>query len=239
MSPQSSCLANADTGSTGHFLALRDRAFLTNVKIADHPVSVMLPDGSFTTSSHTAYLPWTHIPQAARKAHIFPAFPGSLVSIGLLCDCGLTATYDADKVIIRDGPKIVISGSRDKASRLWMIDLSSCYDNSEVSQLESNDIKPSLPQDEAAAVSIAPATLARVASFYHAAMFSPSINTFCTAIERGYINLPGLSANIIKQYMPPSIVTAKGHLDQARQGQHSTRTVEIYDKDTDDWYPVP
>ena len=36
---------NADTGSTGHFIALPDAAVLLNMKPIEHGISVSLPDG--------------------------------------------------------------------------------------------------------------------------------------------------------------------------------------------------
>jgi hypothetical protein len=44
------------------------------------------------------------------------------------------------------------------------------------------------------------------------------------AIEKGYIKFPHLSANTVRQHRPNSIATAKGHLDQTRQGQRSTES---------------
>ncbi len=72
-------------------------------------------------------------------------------------------------------------------------------------------------------------------NFYHAAFFSPSVSTFADAVRKGFISLPGLTAALILAYPPTSVATAKGHLDQARQGHDSTRVLEQYDDASGEW----
>ena len=56
--------------------------------------------------------------------HIFPNWLGSLLSIGLLCDAGCTATFDVDQVIITDKERNdLLSGHRSSETRMWIIDL--------------------------------------------------------------------------------------------------------------------
>jgi hypothetical protein len=233
--------ANADTGSSGHYIAVRDLSVILDIQPTLKPIHVMLPDGSSVTSTHTGKLNWPQIPEQARLVHVFPTFSGSLISIGILCDCGLTVTYDKEKVVIKDANNIVMSGQRDPISRLWMLDLDS------VSYSSAN---PSI-DTVAAAVMIPPivktgtststglAISSKIVAFNHAAMFSPTISTLLEAIRRGFVDLPGLTTELVSSHPPVSIATAKGHLDQVRQGQQSTRTIETYDELLEDWYPVP
>ena len=95
-------LANADTGTTGHYMSFRDITVLTDVTPALSPVSVTLPDGSLATSTHTAMLNLPSLPMSARHVHVFPGWIGSLLSIGVLCDAGMTAVYTATTVTISD-----------------------------------------------------------------------------------------------------------------------------------------
>ena len=96
----------ADTGATGHYMALEDSKYLTNLNPVEHGILVELPNGSFIKSSHTALLDLPSIPAEARVAHVFPDLKSpSLLSIGALCDHGLTAIYDKHKVFIYDGNK--------------------------------------------------------------------------------------------------------------------------------------
>ena len=89
---------NADTGTTGNFIALSDAAVLLNIRPAINGISVALPNGDIITSTHTATLNLPSLPLSARAAHVFPGLTGSLLSIGLLTDAGLTAVYTADAV---------------------------------------------------------------------------------------------------------------------------------------------
>ena len=88
-------------------------------------LSASLPNGQqVIQSTHTATLNLPSLPLAARSTHIFPTLTGSLLSISMLTDAGLTAIYTADAVTIQDAAGItVLSGSRSPSKRLWMIDL--------------------------------------------------------------------------------------------------------------------
>ena len=89
------------------------------------PISVTLPDGSITTSTHTAKLNLPSIPMSARHVHVFPGWVGSLLSIGALCDAGMAAVYTATTVTIRDANDLtVLSGARSPSSQIWTIDIS-------------------------------------------------------------------------------------------------------------------
>jgi len=84
---------NADTGTTGHCMSYQDMSTLANIEPALHPITVTLPAGTTATSTHTALLNLPQLPLAARKVHLFPDFVGSLLSICILCDHGMTAVY--------------------------------------------------------------------------------------------------------------------------------------------------
>ena len=83
-----------------------------------------LPDGQVIMSTHTATLNLPTLPIAACEAHIFSTLQGSLLSIGILTNAGLTAIYPSDAVTIQDPAGFtVLSGTRSPSTRLWMIDL--------------------------------------------------------------------------------------------------------------------
>ena len=92
---------NADTGTTGNFISLPDSDVLLNITPTNTGIVVSLPNGDLIRSTHTATLNLPSIPMSARAAHIFPGLTGSLLSIGLLTDAGLTAVYTADAVVIK------------------------------------------------------------------------------------------------------------------------------------------
>ena len=197
-------LVNPESGT---YFALRDISVLTNVQPDPDPIFVTMPDGSVRKSTHIASINAPAIPPNARGVRIIEGFVGSLLSIGVLCDSGLTATYDAKCATIQNGPSIIFTGSRDHATGLWAVNLVSaaiCHS----------------PQS-CAVVPTPTATLAEVVSFYHRCFGSPALPTFTHAISKGYIRLPGLTASMIRKHPPSAIATAKGHLRQRKSGLQS------------------
>jgi hypothetical protein len=123
--PTNNCVANADTGTSGNYMGLRDCANLINVQLTDTPVTVTLPDGSTAISTHTALLNLPILPLACRLVHIFPQWHAPLLSIGLLCDAGMIAIYTAANVLILDrSGNLVLHGSRSPINKIWLIDVS-------------------------------------------------------------------------------------------------------------------
>lgn len=116
--------ANADTGTTGHYISPQDTKHLTDIQPTVDGITVQMPNGTFIKSSHTGQLNLPSIPSGARTAHVFPDLKtGSLLSIGILCDHGLRAIYDKDEVSIYNKDDLILSGKRSPQTRLWMIDL--------------------------------------------------------------------------------------------------------------------
>ena len=212
---------NADTGTTGNFISLPDAAVLLDIKpVGDDGISVALPNGHVIKSTHTATLNLPSLPMSARAAHIFPTLTGSLLSIGMLTDAGLTAIYTADAVTIQDSAgTTVLSGYRSPYTRLWMIDLPAVP-----VPLVPNDEEP---QYHAAAV-INHENDSQLVHFYHATLGSPAISTFVEATARGYLNcLPHLTVSKIRRNKPHTLATSFGHLDQTRKNYKSTKSTII------------
>jgi hypothetical protein len=111
----------ADTGSTGHFLAL-NTAGLHNTRPTTSPITVRFADDNTMSSTHMADLDLPSLPPAARVAHLFPALKGqSLLSVGQLCDAGCNANFTATTVTVEHQGTTVLTGHRDPASRLWVV----------------------------------------------------------------------------------------------------------------------
>jgi hypothetical protein len=63
-------------------------------------------------------------------------------------------------------------------------------------------------------------------AFLHAALFSPVTSTL-HAIQAGHLTTwPGLTISNVKRFLPKSVATYKGHLDQSRKNQRSTKPME-------------
>jgi len=75
---------------------------------------------------------------------------------------------------------------------------------------------------------------AELIAFAHGSFFSPAISTFQQALKKNYINhIPGLTERTLQNHPPQSVATIKGHLDQSRKNQRSTKqTVSFKDERT-------
>jgi hypothetical protein len=221
----SACIA--DTGSTGHFLTIH--APCLHRQPASPGISVILPDGSTITSTHTALLNLPMLPPAACTAHVFPTLTsGSLISIGTLCDHGCTATFTADSVTIALNGTTILHGTRSVNNGLWHLHLSS------PSPTNPTTIDDATPTQFANSV-IPQTTIADRIAFYHATLFSPALSTWCKAIDNNLLSTwPDLTSAQVRKHPPSSAALIKGHLDQTRANQRSTKPNLQSNTDTSD-----
>jgi hypothetical protein len=177
---------------------------LTDIHPTANPIHVELPDGSTITSTHTGILPLPNLPDNAIRAHIFPRLTsGSLISIGLLCDAGCTATLDKDKIVIHNGQLHVATGLR-ASNGLWHL--------------------PLTPKPRANLSTLATQTARDRIAFLHAAAGYPVQSTWTQAIDKGFFaTWPGLTTAAVTRHLPKSLVTALGHMDQTRANSRSTK----------------
>jgi hypothetical protein len=202
-------LAIADTGSTAHFGTID--APVINKRPTLNPIFIRNPNGDIMKSTHEAELDLPMLPPAARHIHIVPALASSsLISMGQLCDAGCTIAFTATEVTVAVNDAIVLTGHRTPDTRLWHF------------PLPTPAPTPSLCHS--AMASIGSATPADLVAFAHAALFSPTLSTLHLALTKGYItHFPGLTPTLLRKYPPHSAATIKGHMDQARQNQRSTK----------------
>jgi hypothetical protein len=215
----------ADTGSAAHFF--QDFP-VTNRRITTSPIAIRNPNGSIMCSTHEGEIDIPNLPRAARTVHIVPDLAShSLLSIGQLCDAGCIVEFTATNVTVRHNDSIVLQGHRTPATQLWHIDLPK-----EAPIAEAN-------------AAVGSATAAELVSFAHASLWSPTVTTLATALAKNYVsNFPGLSSRTLRNHPPHSAATIKGHLDQSRKNQRSTKTSKTStiiepDTDTDDLESFP
>lgn len=188
---------------------------------------VQQPDGSQLMSTHITTVPIRHpsLPQAATSAHVIPGLANPLLSIGQFCDGDCTAIFTKQKAHILHGPladnwlnsmpqeAIIITGERDSADTLWHLPLHA-------------DPRHTHPLQENLCCTLRPsATIAQRVAYYHACLGSPTLSTWCNAINAGHLTtFPGLTTSQVRKHFPNSIATYMGHLDQTRQEQYSTKS---------------
>ena len=216
--PQNNCKkiathAIVDTGATAHYL--NPQAPCYNKSELKNPTIVGLPNGNHLIGTKEAQL-HLDLPLAARKATIFPHMTNmSLLSVGALCDANMTATFDKNSVKIYDSNnKCILKGQRDTNNGLWTLPLQNPTPQANIPKIANNVTKIK--------------SMDNLIKYLHQALFSPTQATLINAIRKGQLQAwPGLSETNVKKYLCESDATIKGHLDQNRQNQMSTKKRNI------------
>ena len=111
-----------DTGASAHITPEGPDTYA-----ADEPTVIELPNGTTITSVRLRQLPITAdgapLPTAATTALALPGFTKNLISVGQLCDIGCSALFERNTVTIRLGAVIILTGTRDRNTNLWMATL--------------------------------------------------------------------------------------------------------------------
>jgi hypothetical protein len=194
----------ADTGATATYISTN--CPVLHPQLADKAIAIQNPNGDMMMSTHVGDLDLPMLRPAARRAHIVPALHDcSLLSIGTLCDAGYLVEFDAAQMRILDDGHCILTGHRDIPTGMWHVDLPPPK-----LHLANRIGDPKPPE---------------LVAYAHAAMFSPALATLEQALKKGFlINFPGLTATSLRNHPPISIPMAKGHLDQTRKNQRSTKS---------------
>ena len=212
-------ILKADSGATGHYLRKSKEKILSNLQNATpSDTTIRLPDQRKIKPSTTGNLP-IPLPSKATKATVYPALKSaSLLSIGQLCDVGCSALFTKEALkIFNTSNDLILIGHRNPSDSLWGVNLSSSQQSPPATATNPtrNSINVIMCFDK---------TKAQLAMYYHACLGSPVVSTFLNAIKQGFLTTwPGLTVDLIKNHLPLSIPTAKGHLRQESQNLRSTK----------------
>ena len=182
-----------------------------------------LPDGSCIQSSHEDWIQLPPLPPSALHADVFPKLQQSLISVSQLCDAGCTVIFKARQVTIHYNNACILTGHC-QAPGLWMTKLNQPLEQTQQQQQQ----QPPCNSTVYSTNNIYAATTVEQVRFLHGAAFSPTLSTWLEAINNGHFaTWPGITASNVKKYLPLSIATAKGHLDQSRKNQRSTKSTLV------------
>ena len=244
---------NADSGTTGNYFALKDVNCLHDVReAAPHEVvTVTLPAGEEIQSSHVGILKFSPDHQG-QQVHVFKSLWGSLLGIGDLCDAGLIAVFDKDRVYIvdLDSETVVLTGERDAHTRLWMIALKPIQPNEEkqavksAAQIAASTVvkhKSNTKKQSTSPQHISPAqkTSGKInklseqkhdsvgdrVEFFSRTFCSPAESSLMEAVKKQWIRFPGISYKVLKRHRHRlrTHESAAGHLDQVHQNHQPSR----------------
>jgi hypothetical protein len=217
--PTAGIPAIADSGCTGHYVALRDRKVLRDVRpCTQHDtITVRMPNGTHIQSSHIGRLNLPGIPKDALLAYLFAEQHASpLLSLGVLADHGMKILLSRDAIVViaEITGEIVLEGTRNVTTRLWEVNLPTTIQVEPLQQHSSANIIHNENDQQ-------------LMAFYHAVLFSPTMSTMQAAADAGLLDfLPGFTAEKLRKNKIHTMATAKGHLDANRRGQRSTHRTE-------------
>jgi hypothetical protein len=132
--------------------------------------------------------------------------------LGQLCDHGCKSVFTNDCVTITLNDIVLLTGTRSTPTGgLWTLD--------PIAPTVTLAVEPSSPITGSVNAmfhtTLAHDTIANCIAFYHASLFSPSLSTWCQAIDAGYFTTwPGITSSAVHKYPPQSTPMHQGYLDQ-------------------------
>jgi hypothetical protein len=205
-----------DSGATSHFLTTD--ALALDIQPTRHPIIARLPNGKRLQSTHTCTLDLPSLPKSARAAHIIPCLAShSLLSAVTLCNAGCTVNFTKIDCTITYRGRTIIFGHKCTRTGLWLIPLS------EGAPPPVPKLHPQ-PAHFVANVS-ATSSAAEYARYIHQTLCSPPAATLLQALQQSseLRTIPNLTLALIRNHLPQSTVTDKGHMRRHRANTASTR----------------
>eukprot|EP00804_Cyclotella_cryptica_P019007 CCRYP_006480-RA/>CCRYP_006480-RA protein AED:0.25 eAED:0.14 QI:0/0/0/1/1/1/2/0/936 len=203
----------ADTGATSIFFTAE--ATGKNKKPTSNPLQVRIPDGNYLSSTHTMELDLDNLPPEAKQGHVIPGMKGhTLVSLVQLCNAGCNLCMDKNELVISYNNREVMRGIKCPRTGLWLLPLSN--------QGQAKATYLHLPAHSMSNV-YHTSTRAEWIQYPHQACFSPTLSSWCKAIDNDqFMSFPGLTTWAARKYLPPSTATPKGHMARNSKNLRST-----------------
>jgi hypothetical protein len=222
-------VVNGDTGTTGHYFALKDTSCLHNVQPVkpSQAITVTLPAGEEIKSTHIGELRYSPV-HKGQIVHIFESLWGSLLGIGDLCDAGLVAIFDKTRVYIVDPEQktVVLTGNRNAKTRLWMIELAPITAAEHDKAAHRAARAQNMPQQQVNNLSAQQLdTVGDRVEFFSRTFASAAETTLYEAVKKRWIKFPGITAKILRRHKHRlrTHASAAGHLDQVHQNHQTPR----------------
>ena len=179
--------ALSDSGATAHFLIKGAPA--TNIKIANKPITITLPNGKTIKSTHTCNLDIPWLPASVTEAHIVPELShSSLISTRKFCEAGCKVIFDVNECKVYYKRKLVLSGGQDTKTGLWQLPVNPSSNPTLQTTVSNYDlhIQPNQLTHAAFNVYTLPYKQNQL-KFMHQAFFSPTIPTLLHAINNNQL----------------------------------------------------
>jgi hypothetical protein len=169
-------------------------------------------------STHTCDVEIDGVPPEARQGHIVPNITShSLVAVASLCDAGCLVLFSAKHFYIFYKNKVVHTGDRDSTIKLWMVNFGKTHQ-------PTAPLPDNIPREFFAGNVHHTTNKRESLRFLHACCGSPTISTWTKAIDNNqFTTWPGLTSAAVRNFLPTSIATIKGHMNRTRKNVRSTQ----------------
>jgi hypothetical protein len=146
--------------------------------------------------------------------------------------------FQKTKVQVFYNGKEILTGQRNYTNGLWTIPMAVPKNSNTCNSVSINQIHTTADLHRSdkigqtltcnAVTTTVTQTVAERVAFYHAALFSPTMSTWCKAIDAGhFVSWPELTSKQVRTHLPTTLATLKGHMDQTRANAQSTRRPQI------------
>jgi hypothetical protein len=167
-------------------------------------------------STHTCTLDLPNLPAGARAAHIITGLAShSLLSVVTMCNAGCTVTFTKINCTITYRGRMIICGHKCTHTGLWMIRLRAHGSQAENPPGSIDHTPPTAAPTFAIATNVdATSFAAEYARYIHQFMCSSPSVTLLRALDcsEELTTIPGLTPALIKNHVPCSTATDKGHM---------------------------
>ena len=191
---------------------------MVNVRAAEFLIARKLPDGSIIYSTHTCKLDIPWLPKEMTEAHIVPYLQhSSLISTEKFCEAGCKVVFDERECRVYYKGELVLSGGRDKRTRMWKLLISPVSKNNMIEGLDLH-----IPHQQRRGTTrvntsnnlyILPYKHQQL-KYMHQSFFSPPSQTIVEAANNNQLQgIPCLhSPKQVNNYLTPSPATSKERL---------------------------
>jgi hypothetical protein len=203
-----------DSGPTSHFLTTDAPA--TNIVPAAVPLIVHLPNGDKVQSTHTCTLDLPDLPAGTQAAHVLPGLASHLLLfVVTMCNAGCTVTFTKINCTISYCGCTIICGNKCTWTGLWIVPLEN--PGVQATSPSPTTTHPPLNISSTATVAAnlnATSSAAEYARYIHKIMCSPPASTLLWMLDLSeeLTTIPGLTTTLIKNHLPHSTTTDKGHM---------------------------
>jgi hypothetical protein len=200
--------AIVDTGATAIFIM--EGTPVDNKRIASHPLTINLPDGTNVKSTHCCDIKIPGLPTVL-TGHIVPSLTiASLIGVRVLCEAGCTVHFCKEHCDVIYNKKVILRVFKDPSNDLWTLPIPS---DRQPSPNMNNRVDPTPTAHDAANFVHSISTRADKVKFAHQSLCNPKISKLLKATRKGFLKgCPNISVELILKYLNPSPATAKGHM---------------------------